>query len=354
LFDALRANDSQQFATVLADLERRRLSQDSDWIGDDCMVVLLLLCVRKFNVGSSFLDRLLQARGKTAHLQVQRVNHAFDAIRRCEFAMEGEFAFIKCVYRTLSENWVPSEDDCVKLYKQLTIPGFGEQLDPFMRLLAIRAFDLVIENRSLSLETGNWNRVLQKLQDDGAKLSFIQFLKLLKHLNVGVVLTILLSLATVFGAGRTWSWWASKPALPKGATMSSGPIAIHTKLADASNGWMTPFLRYLEGNGTPSTNLTSISLVAEGDPFAEAMKGFTATGSLPSATKISALGFLMHPVDGLTSSIPIEVSATGNRFTAAVPPCGAGDQLRFLVHVFGQTNTSATSFAAALKLSVDP
>lgn len=355
LFDALRINDACKFGEVVADLERRKLSPESDWIGDDCVVFLLLLGVSKFNAGDTLAEKLLQYRGKTTQPQVQRVNHTFDAIRRGEFAMEGEFAFIKCVYRTMSKGWTLSDSDCVKLYKQLTAPGFVDQLDPFLRLLAIRAFDLVIEYRMVSTDSGNWNQVLQKLQDEGGKLSLSQFLKLLKHLRIGVLVTIVLGLVSVFSAGQVWTWWSSKPILLKRVAPSGGPMTLSTKLADSTNGWEAPFVRYLGGEiGVSSTNLTSITLIAEADPFTRPTERFTAKGKFLLVSNVNALCFLMRPVNGLMSSIPVEVSCKGNEFSASVPSCEAGDQLRFLVRGLAGNKSSLDSLAPNLKVNVAP
>jgi hypothetical protein len=330
LFEALRKNDAQQFKGILGDLERRKLSSDSDWIGDDCVIFLLLLNISKFGLGDAFADKLLQCRGKTTDPQVQQLNFAFDAIRRREFAMEGEFAFIKCVYRTLAESWSPAEADCVKLYKQLTKPGFVEQLDPFLRLLGIRAFDILMECRSMTEQPESWKQVLQKLQDDGAKLSLIQFMGLLKHLRLGVVITLVVAFAAVFGAGRTWPWWNLHSNSPTRVT-PSGALIVRIQLAESTNGWSAPFARYLDDIGAISTNLTPIRFVAESDPFAHPTEQFTVKGTFSSASNLNALCFLMHPMSGVTSSIPVKVSCSGNECFASIPPADVGDQVRFVV-----------------------
>jgi hypothetical protein len=330
LFEALRKNDLQHFNATLEDLERRKLSPDSDWIGDDCVVFLLLLSISKFGVGGTFADKLLQCRGKTTHPQVQRINHAFDAIRRGEFAMEGEFAFIKCVYRTLAETWTPVEADCVKLYKQLIKPGFVEQLDPFLRLLGIRAFDILMECRSMTEQPDSWKQVLQKLQDDGAKLSLAQFIGLLRHLRLGVVVAILTAFAAAFGAGRTWSWWTLQSHSPD-RIAPSGALAVHIHFANDTNGWSAPFAHYLDTTGAQFTNLKPIIFFADCAPFASPTEQFTVIGSLLSSSNVNALCFVTHPMSAATSIISVEVSCRGNELSAVIPPLEAGDQLRFIV-----------------------
>lgn len=353
LFDALRGADPDQFQEVVDDLERRKVSSDSDWIWDDCIVFLLLLGVCKFKLGDALADKLLQYRAKTTNPQVQRVNHAFEGIRRLEFALEGECAFIKCVYRTISESWVLSDSDCGKLYKQLTTPGFLEQLDPFLRLLAIRAFDLVIECRSASLDPGSWSQVLQKLQDDGAKLSLSQFLRLLKHLRIGVVLAIALSIPTIFGAGGLWSWWRTKPSVPKGVALS-GPLMLHSQLADGTNKWAAPFLHYLEDSGSSPTNVLAKTLMAETDPFPHPTERFSIKGTFTLATNINAFCFLMHPVDDAMSSVPIEISCSGNGFIATIPPAATGDRLQFLVRGVLAGNANMATAQASFSVNASP
>lgn len=330
LFEALRRNDSDAFRAVIADLERRKLSADSDWIGDDCVMFLLLLGVAKFSMGEAVADKLLQARGKTTNPQAQRVNQAFEAIHRREFAMEGECAFIKSAYRVLSDTWKPSDPDCALLYKQLTKPGFIEQLDPFLRLLAIRTFDLIMESRTASLDPGTWPQVFQKLQDEGAKLSLSQFFRLLKHLRVGVVIAIIVALSAVFGAGSAWSWWRSKPSKPY-RVLLSGSLPLLSRGSELTNAWVTAIIRYLDETGSHSTNLSPRTLIAATEPFVQPTKEFTAKGTFAGATDLGAFAFLMHPLEGATSSIPIQVTCTSNMFIAAVPPGEPGDWVQFIV-----------------------
>jgi hypothetical protein len=347
LFESLRANDASQFKPILADLERRKLSSGSDWIGDDCVVFLLLLGAHRFGEGDVFTDRLLQCREETTNPQVQRVNHAFDAIRRREFAMEGDFAFIKCVYRMLCENWSPSDSDCVKLYKQLTKPGFVEQLDPFLRLLAIRAFDILIEYRSMEEDAGSWSQVFRKLQDEGAKLSLAQFLALLKHLRLGVIVALGSAFVMAFGLGRMWSWRGSEASSPK-RILPSGALAVHMHLAERTNGWIVPFVRYLDDTGITSTNLMPITIVAESDSFTYPTERFRVRGSVPLASNVNVLCFVIRPLNGITSSVPVEVSCIGNEFSGSIPPSEPGDRLQFIVRgLFERTlplDTASDSF----------
>ena len=340
LFEALRRNDSHGFGDVISDLERRKLSPDSDWIGDDCVTFFLVLGTLKFSMGENLVDKLLQARGKTTNPQAQRVNQAFEAIRRREFAMEGEYAFIKAAYRVISESWKPSDPDCAQLYKQLTKPGFVEQLDPFLRLLAIRTFDLVIESRTASLDPGTWPQVFQKLQDEGAKLSLSQFFRLLKHLRIGVVIAIILALPAIFGAGSAWSWWRSKPSKPNRVALS-GPLLLLSRGSELTNSWTLAMARYLEEAGSRSTNLVSRTVVAVTEPFAHPTKEFTANGTLAGATELGAFAFLMHPIGVFTSSIPVQVTCASNTFAASVPPGEPGDWVQFVVRgLVRGTNTA--------------
>lgn len=330
LFEALRRKDSHAFQAIISDLDRRKLSPESDWIGDECVMFLLLLGMAKFGIGEKVVDKVLQSRGKTTNLQSQKVNHAFEAIRRREFAMEGEFSFIKAAFRALSEKWKPSDSEFAQLYKQLTKTGFIEQLDPFLRLLAIRAFDLIIEVRVTSLNPRTWPQVFQKLQEEGAKLSLSQLFRLLKHLRVGVVIAIILALPGVFGAGSVWSWWRSKPSKPNRVALS-GPMALLAPGSALTNNWTPAMVRYLEESGSRSTNFVSRTVIAETEPFAHHTKEFIARGTLPGATEIGAFVLLMRPLEGVTGSIPIQVTCTSNTFVASVPPAEPGDWVQFVV-----------------------
>ncbi len=203
-FECIRLGDRGGFAAQLSELQTRRASAASEWIWDDCLVFLLLIANARFGGGQPVISKILSLRRETINAALQRINETFDSILRGEFAVEGEYAFLKCVYRSVTEKWVPDETECVKLYRQLTQPGFYLQLEPFLRLLALRAFDLVIERRTPGASL-SWEQVFVKLQEDTGKLTVLQFFKLLRHLKLSVICLIIASLTAIFSAGMALS-----------------------------------------------------------------------------------------------------------------------------------------------------
>jgi hypothetical protein len=210
LFNSLYQDDTKAFQEHVDDLARRNISPESEWIGDDCVLFLLLLGVRKFGLSDALVSKILACRRVTSNLQTQQVNQAFDAIQRNEFAMEGDCAFIKAVFLQLADAKKLSSADSSKLYRHLTRPGAIHNLDAFSRLLAIRAFDLVIETQERADTERNWEHVFTKLQDDGPKLSLWQFIVLLKHLRLSVIVSIFAFISSVFLFGRGCAWLATK------------------------------------------------------------------------------------------------------------------------------------------------
>ncbi len=210
LFNALVKSDSKRFQEHIADLALRSCSSESEWIGDDCMVFLLLIGERQFNITVPFLGKLLDCRRETTNLQMQRVNQVFDAIRKEEFAMEGDLAFIKLVFKSLTSNWNPTEDDCSKIFHQLLKPGLFTSLDSFWKLVAIRAQHLLFQNKASSFTgQGIWIRMLDTLQQQGSTLTVGQVLQLTKHLRISVFVTIVgfvgSTMTMAFLAGGYWS-----------------------------------------------------------------------------------------------------------------------------------------------------
>jgi hypothetical protein len=133
----------------------------------------------------------------------------------------------------------------------------------------------------------------------------------------------------------------------------SGALIVHIYLAEGTNGWSAPFAHYLDDIGTMSTNLTPIKFVAESDPFAHPTEQFTVKGTFSSASNLNALCFLMHPMSGVTSSIPVEVSCSGDECFASIPPSDVGDQVRFVVRgLMGKAPTDGSP--VDFKVSIVP
>lgn len=212
LFDAIHRNDTGAFQAGVEDLSRRTIVAGSEWIGDDFVVFLLLIGARKFKFGKALIDKLLDCRRSMVNPSTQRLNEVFDAIHRGEFAMEGEYAFVKCVFRDLTEQWAPSEVDSSKLYQRLITPGCLHDLNPFLQLVALRAFDLVLIHRApRDPAFQNWEDIITQLQEDGTKLSLRQLGRLIKHLRFSVVIMLVVSLLGIIAAAPSWLWWKGQP-----------------------------------------------------------------------------------------------------------------------------------------------
>ncbi|MGZ5527208.1 MAG: hypothetical protein ACXWJB_00915 [Limisphaerales bacterium] len=214
LFNALVRNDRQTFLGHVDDLSQRKLSAKSEWIHDDCMVLLLLVGNKRFTLNHSLIGNLLQARRGTTNPQRQTITQVFESIHRGEFAMEGEFAFIKFVFRTLTESWSPVEDDCGSIFNQITRAGFFASLDSFWQLVAVRAFHLVFNARIAGLQgPGTIERALAALQENSAKLTVGQLAGLLKRVRVSVIISLMAMAGVVvsvgFMAGRWWEHFNS-------------------------------------------------------------------------------------------------------------------------------------------------
>lgn len=226
LFNALAADDSPVFQEHVRELATRNVSTTSDWIGDDCIVFLLLLGAARYAVGHSLIERVLQCRTAASSPQTQRINATFEAIYRRELAIEGEYGFIKAVFLDLSGNLKLSRSDRVRLYKQLTSPAAFRNLSTFFQLLAIRAFDLVIENHELGDDERSWEQILAKLQDEGGKLSLGQFVRLLKHVRISAIISIVAFISSIFLLGRGCGWLTQRNNSPSDSLAATNTLKL--------------------------------------------------------------------------------------------------------------------------------
>lgn len=247
---------------------------------------------------------------------------------------------------------MPSDVEQIKVYKQITVLRITD-LNPFLRLLAIRAFDLLVEARSNSFGFSNWEQVLEKLQDDGNKLSLSQFFSLLKHVRIGVLIAIFTAFSSVFIAGRAWSWWSTKPASLKRVS-PSGKLGVYAHFPQETNWWTIPLEHYLEKIPSTSTNLTAVTIIVDANPFEQPMQPFHAEGNFTIGTNLSAFCYLIRRSNEVTSSVPVEVFCNENRFSASIPPAEAGDQLRFFLRSIVSRTPSSEQLANSVTLNAVP
>ena len=109
------SNRSQSaFRLALEEIERRRVSEEHDWWSDDSLVFLLVLGCRLFDIESDRLGEILDIREKNSNPVPRKLNQVYRALSRGEYAMEGEYCFIKVTFLRLLGRLDLSSDDAME------------------------------------------------------------------------------------------------------------------------------------------------------------------------------------------------------------------------------------------------
>jgi len=154
LLTAISSNDAAQFKENAAKIGQRKISADSDWCNDDYLLFLLLLGNDKFGRPLNFLSRVIEVRGNNPNPIPRKINEIFGALDRQEFGMDGELCFLKIPFLRLLGKLRLTGPAARKALQEMSEPKLFEQLSPFMKLLALKAYDLVLtERQPIATET---------------------------------------------------------------------------------------------------------------------------------------------------------------------------------------------------------
>lgn len=145
LLRAVATDDREAALQQIAEFGRRRVSAGGSWYQDDSLIFLLLLACRKFHADSRFLEPILNARDGNPNSTGRRINDVYRALCRAEDGINGEMGFIKLPFLELARDVSPfSSADLQRAHANLIGPGLLPELPPFLQLLAIRAYDLIL------------------------------------------------------------------------------------------------------------------------------------------------------------------------------------------------------------------
>lgn len=170
------SNDDETFTRVVKELDSRKIKPDADWVLDDLLLFALLVGAKKFAVGDSLCKAIIGQRRPTNELDIA-FNDAMRSLSQGAVAIEGAFAFAKLVFCDLTGQLRIDKSVARTVYTDLTRRGRPNDLATFPRLLAYRAFDLLvhhgieheltsvdaivdaIQERSENMSVGDWGRI---------------------------------------------------------------------------------------------------------------------------------------------------------------------------------------------------
>ena len=223
--NAIVNSDSKAFQDIVGELNERKIHASSDWIYDDYLLLALVVASRKFDYGNSLCKNILGSQNATEK-ESQSLHTALLQYVAGSNAVDGDFSFAKFVFRELINPEELKLEEARTVYRELTSIADLHSLPTMPRLLALRAFDLVVEkNVKPKLDTSRKIACeIQSLADHFSLGDWIKiFLAMKPKFLWGLGVAFFVVLGTAFGLGTQFSSNETKERLPQKKTVESNP-----------------------------------------------------------------------------------------------------------------------------------
>ncbi len=145
LIRALRADRASEFNRILESYETRKPSESSTWCYDDALIFLLLLGIKKYKIDTNLISKMLEVRKSLS--SGMGITQTFGDINEDSFSIDLPYDFVKTVFLQMMSGQQLDRESAHKCYSYLTATGFLESLTPFLRLLALRSYELILFKR---------------------------------------------------------------------------------------------------------------------------------------------------------------------------------------------------------------
>jgi hypothetical protein len=329
LLHAVTDRDQTAFLAQVAEFKSRKTSATSGWYDNDCLIFLLLLGCEQFGCDRTFLDPIMVARDRNTNPTPKRVNEIFRALRRSEHGMDGEFAFIKVTFLHLAKPLTISPQDAEKVYQELTRPGLLAELSPFLQLLALRAFDLILfQRRPTKFE--NFNELINSLETYREKASVRQALQILWAVPykwlLAAVSVVLLAISVFVG-------WSQHYFERLNAMQGQRPASLQTMAASDALQSDISLVRALAQQSMPRAIAGEhwSAVAFESSRFADASPKFSIEVSTQAGTILESHAFVVSEVDGGLAKTIVPLQTGPHSIRSFLPPAKAGSYVVFIL-----------------------
>lgn len=352
LLRSIAKSDEQEFRRHIEELERRRITPESEWCQNDCLVFLLLLGCQKFSIHAKRVDEILAVRERNTNPGPQKVNDTFQALNRLEYGMDGEYCFLKIPFLHLLGRLDLSAEEACRAHAALCKPGLLHSLAPFDQLLALRAYDLILfERKPTKLES--FDQLIEVIERDFEKVSLRQLFRLISATSVrswlivgSIALTVLGVLSGAgYKAGELWFQREASTERPQSlqitdatdATMASAPV-----LGDLAKTLLASH------SATPGNKLSAALL--QSSDFQKPTPDFSIELSHSKRSVIAAHAFLRMPTPSGEQLTILPVQNHNSAVRTLVPKTPKGARVIFMAVVEVPVATDASQMSAGFIL----
>ena len=331
LLRAVAERDADAFRTQVSNYQKRRVSEGGGWYENDSLILLLLVGCERFGVSAQFLDPILSARERNTNPVPKQVNEVFRALSRKDFGMESPFSFIKLPALQLADRLVLSSESAQKIYRELTQPGLFGSLSPFLQLLALRAFDLVLFARKPK-PFENFEALVTALETYQEKASLRQALHLLWALPYkwwfGCISLLIFILSFSFGVGQRASDRRHEASNSR-QRPSSLQVMTQTNALTHNLTAVQALARSVYDSRPSDQYWTAVAIQTA--PLSVSAPKFSVEASTGAGTFVSSQAWLVHSADGglMQTLLPVQQGSQSARaFLEAGEP---GDSIVFVL-----------------------
>lgn len=351
---AIRAGDKSAFIALLEKAEKRQIGPTSTWFESDAFAFLLLVGCRQFDLGESSIERILDARERNPDTEKRRINRVLRSIYRREFSMEGEYLFVKAVYLHLVDRAQLHTTDALQVYDELVQPRLFSSLSQFLKVIAIKAYDLVLAERQPN-KYSDVPALIQgfdELKDDFRARDLLQLLLVLRWKIWAVLISACVAIVG-FAFGLGWNLASRYIFL---AQTKELPTSLLVDTNGVPHSWHNLVLDSLESdlnrNATGQDRTKAIVVKIASIPTSAATKEFYVDVSNDLTQPTSGFGFKCSANLEHLEILQSQPSATGLRFL--VPPSEPETRLLFLVLMKTPPQLNRDSLDGAFRLRVIP
>lgn len=199
------SNDQGAFRQIIEELKGRKVKAESDWVLDDFLLFGLLLGEKKFGIGSPLCRSIIGERRPSNDLDIG-LNDALRSLSYDAMAVEGAFSFVKLVFCDLVGRRRIDSDVARVVYRELTNSEMIGRLSTFPRLLAYRAFDILVVD-GIEEEIDSTDAIVAAIEARAENMSIRDWWKIVSAMRPTVLCWLVGAVFTLCSFSFGLGWW---------------------------------------------------------------------------------------------------------------------------------------------------